>query len=249
MTLNLVNSMEKDENNKFTDNAITVGNNFNVDYNGNLKCTNANISGTINATAGKIGDCNIEDGTLKIAQANISEKLTASVIDVDNLNVNSANIANSVSAGWVYAGNITAEQISGGTINGEVVYAGTISADNITSGTMSANRISGGTIDADTITVKNLNASNLTKGLISANRISDASNYLTNLYATNVYTAINYAQTVQLVSSGAAGLENNGTVLKPNGVYIKKNGSATLLATWQQMADGGTTTTKTAVFG
>ena len=76
-----------------------------------------------------------------------------------------------------------------------------------------------------------------------------ANNYLANLYATNGYTAINYAQTVQLVTSGASGLENSGTVLKPNGVYTKQNGSLTLLATWQQMADGGTTTTKTAVFG
>ena len=125
----------------------------------------------------------------------------------------------------------------------------TINGDNITTGSISANRISGGTIDADTINVSNLNAANLTKGLINANRISDANNYLANLYATNVYTAINYAQTVQLVSSGAAGLENNGIVLKPNGVYIKNGGSATLLATWQQMADGGTTTTKTAIFG
>ena len=125
----------------------------------------------------------------------------------------------------------------------------TINGSNITTGYISANRISGGTIDADTINVSNLNAANLTKGLINANRISDANNYLTNLYATNIYTAINYAQTVQLVSSGGAGLENNGTILKPNGVYIKKGGSATLLATWQQMADGGTTTTKTAIFG
>ena len=124
-----------------------------------------------------------------------------------------------------------------------------INGSNITTGYISADRISGGTIDADTINVNNLNASNLTKGLISANRISDASNYLSNLYATNVYTAINYAQTVQLVTSGASGLENSGTILKPNGVYIKNGGSTTLLATWQQMADGGTTTTKTAVFG
>ena len=124
-----------------------------------------------------------------------------------------------------------------------------INGSNITTGYISADRISGGTIDADTINVSNLNAANLTKGLINANRISDANNYLTNLYATNIYTAINYAQTVQLVSSGAAGLENNGIVLKPNGVYIKNGGSATLLATWQQMADGGTTTTKTAIFG
>lgn len=125
----------------------------------------------------------------------------------------------------------------------------TINGDNITTGYISANRISGGTIDADTINVSNLNAANLTKGLINANRISDASNYLTNLYATNIYNAINYAQNVQLVSSGAAGLENNGTVLRTNGVYIKNGGSLTLLATWQQMADGGTTTTKTAIFG
>lgn len=125
----------------------------------------------------------------------------------------------------------------------------TINGSNITTGYISADRISGGTIDANTINVDNLNAANLTKGLINANRISDASNYLSNLYATNVYTAVNYAQTVQLVASGGAGLENNGTLLKPNGVYIKKGGSATLLATWQQMAEGGTTTTKTAVFG
>lgn len=125
----------------------------------------------------------------------------------------------------------------------------TINGSNITTGYISANRISGGTIDADTINVNNLNASNLTKGLINANRISDASNYLANLYATNVYTAVNYAQTVQLVNSGSSGLENYGTLLKSNGVYIKSGGTTTLLATWQQMADGGTTTTKTAVFG
>ena len=125
----------------------------------------------------------------------------------------------------------------------------TINGDNITTGSISANRISGGTIDANTINVNNLNAANLTRGLISANRISDASNYLTTLYASTVYNGINYAQTLQLVASSAAGLENNGTVLKPNGVYLKNGGSATLLATWQQMAEGGTTTTKTAVFG
>lgn len=125
----------------------------------------------------------------------------------------------------------------------------TINGSNITTGYISANRISGGTIDADTINVNNLNASNLTKGLINANRISDASNYLANLYATNVYNAVNYAQTVQLVNSSSSGLENYGTLLKSNGVYIKNGGSTTLLATWQQMADGGTTTTKTAVFG
>lgn len=125
----------------------------------------------------------------------------------------------------------------------------TINGSNITTGYISADRISGGTIDADTINVNNLNASNLTKGKISAGRISDSSNYLATLYATNVYNAINYAQTVQLVTSASAGLENSGTVLKTNGVYTMSGGKLTLLATWQQMADGGSTTTKTAVFG
>lgn len=125
----------------------------------------------------------------------------------------------------------------------------TINGSNITTGYISADRISGGTIDANTINVDNLNAANLTKGLINANRISDANNYLANLYATNIYTAVNYAQTVQLVNSGSSGLENYGTLLKSNGVYVKNGGSTTLLATWQQMAEGGTTTTKTAVFG
>lgn len=139
LEINLADPNIKDENGNDTGkaaDAIKIGSsisdpNFLVDYDGNLKCTNANISGTINATAGKIGDCNIEDGTLKIAQANISEKLTASVIDGSNLNVNSANIANSVNTNWVYAGNITANQISGGTINADVVVAGQVYAGNI----------------------------------------------------------------------------------------------------------------------
>lgn len=125
----------------------------------------------------------------------------------------------------------------------------TINGSNITTGYISADRISGGTIDADTINVNNLNASNLTKGKISAGRISDSSNYLSTLYASTIYSAVQYVQSLQLVSSGNAGLENSGTLLKPNGVYTVSGGTPTLLATWKQMAEGGSTTTKTAVFG
>ena len=110
MTINLVNM----GNGTY---AIRIGDKFLVDYDGNLVCTNANISGTVTATAGTIGGCSINNGVLQIGEANISGKLTANVIDGSNLNVNSANIADSVNANWVYAGNINADNISGGTLD------------------------------------------------------------------------------------------------------------------------------------
>ena len=238
MTLNLVNSMEKDENNKFTDNAITVGNNFNVDYNGNLKCTNANISGTINATAGKIGDCNIEDGTLKIAEANISEKLTANAIDVDNLNVNSANIANSVNTGWVYAGNITAEQISGGTIGGNVVYAGTISAGNISGGTLDFSKLgAAGTSAIQGLTWNMIQASSGGKN----QTIGSSDSKLDNIYAENA--AITDATIYGNILMSYTGSGGSSKL-----VYISGDGVALGSASPKSWADilGGTVK---AVFG
>ena len=206
---------------------------------------------TLNQTATEI-NTQVQKNTGEISTLNqTATELRSEVTDANNNASQAIQTANGFSQRITNAeGSISSIEL---TMDG-VIYqndSGTtvINGSNITTGYISANRISGGTIDADTINVSNLNASNLTKGLVSANRISDSNNYLSNLYATNVYNAINYAQNVQLVSSGAAGLENNGTVLRTNGVYIKKNGSLTLLATWQQMADGGTTTTKTAVFG
>ena len=206
---------------------------------------------TLNQTATEI-NTQVQKNTGDISTLNqTATELRSEVTDANNNASQAIQTANSFSQRITNAeGSISSIEL---TMDG-VIYQndqGTtvINGSNITTGYISANRISGGTIDADTINVSNLNASNLTKGLVSASRISDSNNYLSNLYATNVYTAINYAQTVQLVTSGASGLENSGTVLKPNGVYIKNGGSTTLLATWQQMAEGGTTTTKTAVFG
>ena len=205
---------------------------------------------TLNQTATEI-NTQVQKNTGDISTLNqTATELRSEVTDANNNASQAVQTANSFSQRITNAeGSISSIEL---TMDG-VIYQndqGTtvINGSNITTGYISANRISGGTIDADTINVSNLNASNLTKGLVSANRISDSNNYLSNLYATNVYTAINYAQTVQLVTSGASGLENNGTVLKPNGVYIKNGGSTTLLATWQQMANGGSST-KTAVFG
>ena len=205
---------------------------------------------TLNQTATEI-NTQVQKNTGDISTLNqTATELRSEVTDANNNASQAIQTANGFSQRITNAeGSISSIEL---TMDG-VIYQndqGTtvINGSNITTGYISANRISGGTIDADTINVNNLNASNLTKGLVSANRISDSNNYLSNLYATNVYTAINYAQTVQLVSSGSAGLENYGTVLKPNGVYLKNGGSTTLLATWQQMANGGSST-KTAVFG
>ena len=205
---------------------------------------------TLNQTATEI-NTQVQKNTGEISTLNqTATELRSEVTDANNNASQAIQTANGFSQRITNAeGSISSIEL---TMDG-VIYQndqGTtvINGSNITTGYISANRISGGTIDADTINVNNLNASNLTKGLVSASRISDSNNYLSNLYATNVYTAINYAQTVQLVTSGASGLENSGTVLKPNGVYIKNGGSTTLLATWQQMANGGSST-KTAVFG
>ena len=126
MTINLVNM----GNGTY---AIQIGGDkFLVDYEGNLKCINADVAGTITATAGTIGGCNIDNnGKLQIAEANISGKLTANVIDGSNLKVNSANIADSVSANWVYAGAINADNITAGTLNADRINANTLSWDKL----------------------------------------------------------------------------------------------------------------------
>ena len=62
------------------------------------KSGNLNITGVINATGGNIGGCEITDGVLKIANANISEKLTADQIDATNLRVDVANIDGELTA-------------------------------------------------------------------------------------------------------------------------------------------------------
>ena len=111
--------------------AIQIGDKFLVDYEGNLRCINANVAGTITATAGTIGGCSIVDGKLQIAEANISGKLTANVIDGSELNVNSANIADSVNANWVYAGAINADNITAGTLNADRINASTLSWDKL----------------------------------------------------------------------------------------------------------------------
>ena len=55
---------------------------FRVGHNGVLIATNATITGSVTATSGKIGGCDISNGKLVVPSANISGKLNASQIQI-----------------------------------------------------------------------------------------------------------------------------------------------------------------------
>ena len=131
---------------------------FYVRNNGQLYAKNANITGTINATAGNIGGCSISNGVLNVSAANITSG-TFETARIPNL---SASKITSGTLDPVRIPNLSADKITAGTIN----------ADRIPN--ISANKISSGTIDASVITVKNINASNITSGSISTSRLDSS---------------------------------------------------------------------------
>lgn len=214
MTINLVNM----GNGTY---AIQIGDKFLVDYDGNLKCINANVAGTIIATAGTIGGCNIVDGKLQIAEANISGKLTANVIDGSELNVKSANIADSVNANWVYAGNINADNISGGTLDFSKL------------GAEGSNAIKNLTWNMVQYASKNA----------SIDGIGSSTNRLAYLYGTEAgFTGdVTCSKTLS-----ANTLRFDGWYLGSAGV---REGVTGAWVSWSDIIKGSTTETKTAVFG
>lgn len=212
--------------------AIQVGNKFLVDYQGNLTCINADVSGKITATSGSftgeitansgtIGDCKIENGVLKISQANISGKLTADVIDGSELNVNSANIADSVNADWVYAGNITADNINGGTLDFSKL------------GTTSVNAIKNLTWDMVQIASKNA----------SIDGIGSVNGRLAYLYGTEAGFTGDVSCSKTLSTEA---LRLGSWYLGSAGV---KEGISGTWNSWSDIINGAASTTKTAVFG
>lgn len=96
---------------------------FYVRHNGYLKATNANISGTINATSGTIGGCKISSGVLQIKKVNIAEKLTVNEIDTDNLTVKyattsgTATIAKKLTVGSIFEANANDNKVMLGDWN------------------------------------------------------------------------------------------------------------------------------------
>lgn len=214
MTINLVNM----GNGTY---AIQIGDKFLVDYEGNLKCINADVAGTITAIAGTIGGCSIVDGKLQIAEANISGKLTANVIDGSELNVNSANIADSVNANWVYAGNINADNISGGTLDFSKLGAEGSNA------------------------IKNLtwNMVQYASKSASIDGIGSSTNRLAYLYGTEAgFTGdVTCSKTLS-----ANTLRFDGWYLGSAGV---REGTTGAWVSWSDIIKGSTASTKTAVFG
>lgn len=157
-----------------TSKAIAISSdNFSVDTSGNMTCSNANVTGVVNATSGTIGNFTLNSNRLYSGQNNYTAGIGVYGQDyafwagdttssnapfrVDhngNLTATSANIAGTVNA---YNGVIGGCNISNGSLQ--------ITDANI-SGTLSANKISGGTINANNINVTNLSATNITRGSI-----------------------------------------------------------------------------------
>lgn len=77
-------------------------NGFKVSSAGVLTASNAIIYGTIYATAGTIGGCSISSGVLKVKEANIDGKLTASVLNVSTLSALSASMGTLTSGTITY---------------------------------------------------------------------------------------------------------------------------------------------------
>lgn len=84
---------------------IVKGDNFSLDANGNVK-----VSGAITATSGKIGDCSIVDGKLKVPVADITDlkvtnaqitgQLSANQLSIDKLSAISADLG-TITAGTI----------------------------------------------------------------------------------------------------------------------------------------------------
>ncbi len=113
---------------------------FYILRNGKLYAENADIKGKITATSGTIGGCNISNGTLQIANANISS------LNVSKIN-GGTNSNNIIFNGSITCTNLTAtgtinsgSTISGSAINGSDITGGTI---NIGDGAFNVNSAGG----------------------------------------------------------------------------------------------------------
>ncbi len=132
---------------------------FWVKHNGDMRASNAIITGNITATSGKIGNWTISGGGLTNNRATIGGDGSFNinnqfVVDANgNMRANSANVVGNITA---TSGNFSNVNISGNcNIEAAAIKSGVLSsaripnlsANKITSGTMSANRISGGKLN------------------------------------------------------------------------------------------------------
>ena len=163
---------------------IALGNASNyirANKSGYFYANNVSISGNITAKSGTIGGCEIQNGTLKVGNANITSlnasKITAGTMSADRIS------GGTIDASDVTITNLNASNITSGTINGNTIKVTNLSASNITSGTLNCSNLTVKNLRADSITVGKLNssqinglpASQITSGEFSTSRIPELS--------------------------------------------------------------------------
>lgn len=186
-----------------SDNWTSSANNFYIRNDGHLYAKSADITGKITASSGNIGGCAIEDGVLKVGNANIT----------------------SLDAGKITAGTMSANRISGGTIDASKIAVTNLNANNITSGAIDANVISVTNLDASnissgTISTNRLSSSVITTGNFSSKTLSTGKLSVTNGGNIGLWT-VNSNNYLYAISG------NHGVSLSPTSVSHGQGGTAT----------------------
>lgn len=162
------------------------GGRFTVDAKGKLKATDAEISGKVTATSGEIGGCEIKNGMLQVANANIKGKL-----EVDKINANLVT-SEHLTANYLTAENVKATYATLEELHTKYLTANTVRADYATISslnavsarleTVEANYISANTVQTNYATINSLNAVSTRLGTVEANYI--AASTVSSTYAT-----------------------------------------------------------------
>ena len=146
----------------------------------------------------------------------------------------------SIDASVIEVKNINASKITSGSIDASVIEVKNINASKITSGSIdasvievkniNASKITSGSIDASVIEVKNINASKITSGTMSANKISGGSIDASDVTITNL-NASNISSGTMSASKINGGTLTLGGNNNTNGIMQIKNGSGTVFGT------------------
>lgn len=123
-----------------------------------------NSNGSVTATSGSIGGCDIVNGTLNISAANITSGTIAKAL-IPDLSANYATVSRLNSA----IGRIS-------SLESDFADIGLIIADEIETSGISADYISGGTLNCNNIAVSNLVVTNSMISSVGAGKISAGTN-------------------------------------------------------------------------
>ena len=172
----------------------------------NFKPVRSNITDDMRALASKL------EGKI---DGIVNSKFPIGTDDIQDEAITSDKIGQQVISS-THISNLSADLITTGTLNAELINVTNINADNINTGTLDAqkitvtnldaNEIKTGTLDASKINVTNLNADNITSGVIDATKVN-----VTNLDATNINTGTLDANRVN-VSNLSANSITTGTI-------------------------------------